>query len=136
MLEQLKRRKNFKIHLWGNTVAFDANPAFSARFSEEEDVNICFAASGDIRSVVRTVARLPEAGSSGKVVCYINDFNPVIAARNFAFLHSLLSEGESAIDGVIQMWYSSAITQAQHLHIVNITQAKGSKIGMYHRLRL
>jgi hypothetical protein len=44
---------------------------------------------------------------------YINDHEPKIAARNFAMLTLLAKKGTSAIDSVIQFWYSSAVTSNQ-----------------------
>lgn len=69
-------------------------------------------ASGDLRNVVRTINSLPEGFSSGLSVD-INDRDMDIVARNIIFLllFYTIEDGEEAADCVLQLWYSTLITQ-------------------------
>lgn len=45
-----------------------------------------------------------------KVNIYLNDYTPMVAIRNLVMIYYLLTKGEEAIDLVINIWYSVAIT--------------------------
>ena len=77
-----------------------------------KNLNLCFAASGDLRNVIETICQIPR-GFSGDITMYINDHNPMIVARNFLILNLLRTCGYDAIDVVIALWYSTSMTYCQ-----------------------
>ncbi|KAF1831410.1 hypothetical protein BDW02DRAFT_531923 [Decorospora gaudefroyi] len=106
-------------YLWGNTPAMDI-----ARIPENEglgydkDMSFLFAASGDLRSVIRTIRSLPESlGQNFKIT--INDWDFDVAARSaimLLFAFASLDENESehasyahAAESLIHLWYSAFI---------------------------
>jgi hypothetical protein len=104
-------------HLWGNMPAFSLLPESEATrriLDRGEEVRLCFAASGDLRNVVDTIAGLP-AGYKGKVRVLVNDFSPKIACRNFLLLQVLGQLGLQGVDLAIALWYSLALTGEQHM---------------------
>ncbi|KAF5577993.1 hypothetical protein FPCIR_11794 [Fusarium pseudocircinatum] len=72
-----------------------------------------FAASGDLRNVVKTIAQLP-LGSDQPIDITINDRDLNIVGRNaIILLIALTSEDdEQAIDCIIHTWYSSFIRKS------------------------
>lgn len=100
-------------HLWGNMPAFSLFPEAARKVGDSAgEVRLCFAASGDLRNVVETVAGLPE-GYEGKVRVVLNDHNPKIACRNFLLLQVLGQLGLRGVDTAIALWFSMALTQEQ-----------------------
>ncbi|ROW09323.1 hypothetical protein VPNG_05867 [Cytospora leucostoma] len=76
----------------------------------DKPLSFLFAASGDLRNVVKTIASLPEGFSSGLKVD-INDLDMDIVARNIIFLllFYTLEDGEEAAECVLHLWYSTLI---------------------------
>ncbi|TVY40387.1 hypothetical protein LSUB1_G002857 [Lachnellula subtilissima] len=75
-----------------------------------KDLRLLFAASGDIRNVVTTLAELPSS-FSGKCDVVINDMDPDIVARNtILLLIALHYEPEQAGMMMIHLWYSALIS--------------------------
>ncbi|KAF3070952.1 hypothetical protein GL218_00779 [Daldinia childiae] len=107
-------------HLWGNTPAMDVlqlprneGPAY------DKDVDILFAASGDVRNAVQTIRNLPP-DFKHQVKMTINDRDFDITARNAIILLLALSslEGEPdqpdferLAETLIHVWYSAALTK-------------------------
>ena len=65
-----------------------------------------------MRNLIFTVNKLP-SDLDIPVTIHLNDLNALICHRNMIFLYLLLTNGENAIDLVIQLWYSIAITESQ-----------------------
>ncbi|KUI70772.1 Histone-lysine N-methyltransferase SMYD3 [Cytospora mali] len=99
--------------LWGNMPALDI-----LKLQENEGVaynkplNLLFAASGDLRNVVKTITSLPEGFSSGLNID-INDRDMDIVARNIIFLLLCytIDDGEEAAECVLHLWYSTLIPE-------------------------
>lgn len=100
--------------LWGNVPALDI-----IRLKDDEGVaynkhmNLLFAASGDLRNVVKTIISLPK-GFSGGLSVDINDRDMDIVARNIIFLllFYTIEDAEEAAECVLHLWYSALIPQA------------------------
>ncbi|KAL4268876.1 MUB1/samB family protein [Pleurotus pulmonarius] len=109
------------VHLWGNVPAIDClNIAKNEQGAAKTmDFDLCFAASGDIRNMVRTVNGLP-IDYVGRCKILLNDRNPVIVARNILILHTLLADDhtpQEAAEAAVHLMYSSFLSReiADHL---------------------
>ncbi|KAH7298682.1 hypothetical protein KP509_25G054200 [Ceratopteris richardii] len=100
--------------IWGNIPAYNILPRNVKEGGLPHDLSLCFCASGDLRNVIETVCQLPEK-FLGQVTIYINDYNPIIMARNFLMLKLLQTYGFDALDLVITLWYSAAMTLPQSI---------------------
>ncbi|KAG8952322.1 hypothetical protein FRC04_004750 [Tulasnella sp. 424] len=105
-------------YLWGNMPALDALnvPMNEGPAIKDQDIALCFAASGDLRNVVKTINGLP-SDYSGKCTLVVNDFHPLVAVRNLILLCILLSPSEPSeeivAEVVVHALYSSKLTLAQ-----------------------
>ncbi|KAG8913122.1 hypothetical protein FRC01_004727 [Tulasnella sp. 417] len=104
-------------YLWGNIPAFDAlNIAMNEGAAvKDQDLALCFAASGDLRNVIKTINGLP-SDYTGKCTLIINDFHPLVTIRSTVVLCILLSSGsseEAAAEVALHLLYSSKLTTAQ-----------------------
>lgn len=100
--------------LWGNMPAVDIlNTQQNEGVNKTRpDISLLFAASGDIRSIVKTVVEgLPDGyGSQCKVV--INDHDFMVVARNAILLPTALSlQTDDAVMVMIHVWYSALLPQ-------------------------
>ncbi|KAG9040491.1 hypothetical protein FS837_000559, partial [Tulasnella sp. UAMH 9824] len=81
-----------------------------------QDLNICFAASGDLRNVIKTLNSLP-LDYSGRCTLVVNDFHPQVAIRNVILLSMLLDpsgpSAELTAEAVLHTLYSASMTSAQ-----------------------
>ncbi|RYP39103.1 hypothetical protein DL766_000559 [Monosporascus sp. MC13-8B] len=99
-------------YLWGNTPAFDM-----IRLSQNEGVDfqgpvhMLFAASGDMRNAVLSVASLPPT-YRGPLSIVINDREIDIVARNVILLLIFFVEENPTVaaEYVLHVWYSALIT--------------------------
>ncbi|GLB43235.1 hypothetical protein LshimejAT787_1301360 [Lyophyllum shimeji] len=114
----LSRHYNFGLshaYLWGNVPAIDhLNLAENEHLSAvRQNFKLCFAASGDIRNLVRTVNGLP-GDYQGKCDILFNDWNTLVVGHNLIVLRALLSP-ELAIDDAaelaLHLMYSSSLTR-------------------------
>ncbi|TVY19932.1 hypothetical protein LARI1_G002648 [Lachnellula arida] len=98
-------------YLWGNVPAMDIlNCKQNEGESLPEDLRLLFAASGDIRNVVSTLAELPSS-FSGTCNIVVNDKDPDIVARNTILLLTALHyKPEQAVVMMIHLWYSALIS--------------------------
>ncbi|KAF8873189.1 hypothetical protein BD779DRAFT_311437 [Infundibulicybe gibba] len=108
-------------YLWGNVPAIDfLNLAHNEKQAAiDQDFKICFAASGDIRNLVKTVNGLPE-GYHGKCEILLNDINDIVVNRNLVALFALLDSGpsiEEAAELAIHLIYSCALTPRMEAHL-------------------
>ncbi|RAK79057.1 uncharacterized protein BO72DRAFT_476153 [Aspergillus fijiensis CBS 313.89] len=78
-----------------------------------KDLRLLFAASGDLRNVVKTVADLPTA-YSGPLDITINDQDEDAVIRNVILLLVALvfDDPNEAIDCIIHLWYSALVRQS------------------------
>ncbi|KAF4990604.1 hypothetical protein FGRMN_8363 [Fusarium graminum] len=103
-----------KKFLWGNVPALDIVQLSS---NEGDDyhgqLGLLFAASGDLRNLVMTMARLP-ATYKEPISIYINDKDLDIVARNVVILLvALTAEAQDdTIDCMIHIWYSALIRKS------------------------
>ncbi|KAF8074568.1 hypothetical protein FPV67DRAFT_587451 [Lyophyllum atratum] len=101
-------------YLWGNLPAIDClNLSENEHLSAlRQDFKFCFAASGDIRNLVRTVNGLPDA-YQGKCDILFNDWNPLVVGHNLVVLWALLNPQLSIDDAAelaLHIMYSSSLT--------------------------
>ncbi|KAL1744116.1 hypothetical protein HDZ31DRAFT_64397 [Schizophyllum fasciatum] len=103
-------------YLWGNIPAIDVFhlPTNEGASASHRDFKICFAASGDLRNVVRTINGLPD-DYTGKCRILINDHSPCVTTRNVLILFALLRAGrpvEEAAETAMHLWYSAFLRAA------------------------
>ncbi|KAG8917365.1 hypothetical protein FRC00_013704, partial [Tulasnella sp. 408] len=83
---------------------------------KNRDLSLCFAASGDLRNVIKTLNGLP-LHYSGRCTLVVNDFHPQVAVRNVVLLCMLLDpsgpSAELTAEAVLHTLYSSSLTSAQ-----------------------
>jgi hypothetical protein len=124
-----------KKYLWGNMPALDV---LQLQNNENEtcekshDSNLLFAASGDLRNAIKTIAGLPE-GHEGNCVAILNDMDFIIVARNaIMLLIALQFESDAAVPMIIHLWYSallpSCVTQAIQTNILPMVEHVCQKI--------
>ncbi|KAI0381513.1 hypothetical protein F5Y04DRAFT_288406 [Hypomontagnella monticulosa] len=107
-------------HFWGNTPAIDVLQLDTNEgVSYGEDIAILFAASGDLRNVVKTIQSLPKEFNH-QVKVTINDRNLGVTARNAILLLLALSSleaepdqagAEELAENLILVWYSAMTTE-------------------------
>ncbi|EQL01827.1 MYND finger family protein [Ophiocordyceps sinensis CO18] len=121
-------------HLWGNVPAIDVL-GLGANEGDEygRDLRLLFAASGDLRNLVKTIAQLPSSYSHS-IEATINDRDLDVMARNVILLLIALvvQDVEEKIDCMIHVWYSVLIRKTdndlvQH-HIRPLIEAVCAKI--------
>ncbi|KIO27774.1 hypothetical protein M407DRAFT_72603, partial [Tulasnella calospora MUT 4182] len=110
-------------YLWGNMTANDILnlPMNEGDKVKNQDLALCFAASGDLRNVIKTLNGLP-LDYSGRCTLVINDFHPQVAIRNVVLLCMLLDpsgpSAELTAEAVLHTIYSSSLTSAQSKFVV------------------
>ncbi|KAL2219085.1 hypothetical protein M432DRAFT_653989 [Thermoascus aurantiacus ATCC 26904] len=99
-------------YLWGNMPALDMLNLERNEGSEYAGtLDVLFAASGDIRNIVKTLASLPE-NFHGKCNFVVNDKDFDVVSRNvILLLTSLHYEPAEATPMLIHMWYSALIPE-------------------------
>ncbi|KAJ6568386.1 hypothetical protein DFH09DRAFT_918084 [Mycena vulgaris] len=103
------------VDFWGDLPAMDClqlptNEGMD-EFEPLGDLKLCFAASGDLRNLIRTVNNLP-SDYAGYCDILLNDTNPVLVNRNLVILFVLLSSGpslEEAAEFSTHLMYSAAL---------------------------
>ncbi|GFG26617.1 monoterpene epsilon-lactone hydrolase [Aspergillus udagawae] len=101
-------------YLWGNIPAFDV---LRLGLNEGEGyggvIRILFAASGDLRNIVKTIARLPNSYSQ-PLELTVNDRDFEIVARNVILLliALIVEEVDEAVDCIIHFWYSAFVRES------------------------
>ncbi len=104
-----------KQYLWGNMPAVDMlnmgkNEGVSGN---HRDMNLLFAASGDIRNAVKSIVDGLSYGYDGRCTLVINDINFMVVARNAILLFVALSlEPDEAVPIMIHIWYSALLPHA------------------------
>ncbi|KAE9989949.1 hypothetical protein EG327_002091 [Venturia inaequalis] len=109
-------------YLWGNMPAIDVLALEQNEGPDwANDLNLLFAATGDFRNVIKTVALLPEAYGK-ELTLTLNDRDLDIVARNTIMLILLLAveDTATAVDCVLHVWYSAQIKQS-HIELLDTT---------------
>ncbi|KAJ5150509.1 uncharacterized protein N7500_010698 [Penicillium coprophilum] len=114
-------------YLWGNAPAIDVlqlEKNEGPRYPK--DIALLFAASGDLRNVVKTIADLPDSFEQ-KLHVSINDRDNVVVVRNVILLLLALSASDTASseagnvqdisEALIHLWYSSFIPERVLAHL-------------------
>ncbi|KAF8074569.1 hypothetical protein FPV67DRAFT_1605325 [Lyophyllum atratum] len=106
--------------------------------TEKEAVNrnfkLCFASSGDIRTLVKAVNGLPK-GYQGRCEVLLNDTDAIVVNRNLVILYALLSAGPSIDESAelaTHLMYSAALTPASAAYLrgcIRIVYGDGSSDG-------
>ncbi|KAL2037200.1 hypothetical protein N7G274_010063 [Stereocaulon virgatum] len=99
-------------YLWGNMPAVDV-----LNMEENEgacdihrDMNLLFAASGDIRNIVESITQGLLDGHDGRCTLIVNDLNFMVVARSAILLFVALSlEPDEAVPIMIHIWYSALL---------------------------
>ncbi|KAH8698962.1 hypothetical protein BGW36DRAFT_396585 [Talaromyces proteolyticus] len=100
-------------YLWGNVSAIDIVKLGSNEGDRYAgDLRLLFAASGDLRNVVKTISYLPSSYKHSLQVT-INDRDFDIMARNVILLLVALvvEKSEDATDCIIHLWYSAVVRE-------------------------
>ncbi|KFY92810.1 hypothetical protein V500_04013 [Pseudogymnoascus sp. VKM F-4518 (FW-2643)] len=102
-------------YLWGNTPALDVlQLEQNEGLDYADDIALLFAASGDLRHVVKTIANIPE-GMTQQFRVTMNDLEFDVVARNVILLLLALTAQDSAntpsdiAEALIHVWYSASI---------------------------
>jgi hypothetical protein len=102
-------------YFWGNVPALDLLKAKDYEGEEatmKQDFALLFAASGDLRNVIKTIVGLPE-DYEGNCFVVVNDLNSAIVARNAILLLTALHfEPEVAAPIMLHLWHSAMLPQA------------------------
>ncbi|KAJ5540228.1 hypothetical protein N7513_008560 [Penicillium frequentans] len=96
-------------YLWGNVPAYDVLKLGSNEGEGyAKNLNVLFAAAGDLRNVVKTIVDLPTSYNHGLTI-RINDFDIDLVARNVIILLIALvvDDKDEAVDCIIHVWYST-----------------------------
>jgi hypothetical protein len=99
-------------YLWGNMPAVNMLKKKDSEAVDEfhRDMNLLFAASGDIRNVVKTIVDGLPDGYACRCLLVINDVNFTVFARNAILLLIALSlEPNEAVAIMIHVWYSALL---------------------------
>ncbi|KAI0410710.1 hypothetical protein F5X98DRAFT_368641 [Xylaria grammica] len=105
-----------KKYLWGNVPAYDVLHLHSNEGDHYDGhISLLFAASGDLRHVVETIAQLPETYNQ-PITVTLNDRDINIVARNtILLLIALVGESiDEAIDCIIHVWYSALLRRSDN----------------------
>ncbi|KAL9595911.1 MAG: hypothetical protein Q9179_004793 [Wetmoreana sp. 5 TL-2023] len=97
-------------YLWGNMPAVDMlnMEENEGAYDIHRDMNLLFAASGDIRNIVESITQGLLDGYDGRCTLVINDINFMVVARNAILLFVALSlEPDEAVPIMIHVWYSA-----------------------------
>ncbi|KAK7937625.1 uncharacterized protein PG986_014493 [Apiospora aurea] len=109
-------------YLWGNVPALDVLQLESNEGNEyKRELNLLFAASGDLRNVIQTIAQLPSIYNYPLKIA-INDRDLDIVARNLIILLTALvtQDIDETADCIIHIWYSALIRKSD----LNFLQGK------------
>lgn len=98
----------------------------------QHDLHVLFAASGDPRNLIKTVASLPST-YHGSLECFMNDKDLDIVARNAIMLLAAIAlSPEDAAETIIHLWYSamipSRVLERVQVHILPLIQEVCTKI--------
>ncbi|KAI4222628.1 MAG: hypothetical protein L6R40_008569 [Gallowayella cf. fulva] len=98
-------------YLWGNVPALDLlNLQQNEGVDFAEDLRLLFAASGDIRNVIKSLTKVP-ATYTGHCEVVINDKDPDIVARNaILLLVAIYFSPEVATSIMLHIWYSALVS--------------------------
>ncbi|KAL6789236.1 hypothetical protein J3E68DRAFT_444094 [Trichoderma sp. SZMC 28012] len=108
--------------LWGNVPAIDVLQLESNEGVDyAKHLNLLFAASGDLRNVVKTIAQVPTSYTK-PIEITINDNDLDVVARNaIILLIALVADGiDDAVDCIIHVWYSALIRKSDLETLQNI----------------
>ncbi|KAK8070351.1 hypothetical protein PG997_010554 [Apiospora hydei] len=97
---------------WGNMPAYDIlNLPGNEGSNFQSDLDLLFAASGDLRNVFKTIVAVP-SNYKANLQITINDRDIYIVARNVLMLLLLLVEKDPVVaaQNVVHLWYSAFIT--------------------------
>lgn len=105
-------------HLWGTSPAMDVlSLPHNEGQNYNKDMSILFAASGDLRNVVKTIQNLD---GDLQLTVAINDKDPDITARNAILLLLVLATVDDGLEKIdiqelaedmIHIWYSAMLTE-------------------------
>ncbi|KAK3901827.1 hypothetical protein C8A05DRAFT_16048 [Staphylotrichum tortipilum] len=101
-------------YLWGNVPAYDVLQLPSNEGENyKEPLRLLFAASGDLRNVLTTIAELPSSYSHPvEITMNDKDFD-IVACNVIMLLIALVVDNtDVAVDCIIHIWYSSLIRKA------------------------
>ncbi|KAI9651810.1 MAG: hypothetical protein M1829_002440 [Trizodia sp. TS-e1964] len=106
--------------LWGNVPALDVLYLKQNEGDKlPKDIHLLFAASGDIRNVVKTLSGLPKSFNR-KCRVVVNDKDLDIVARNAILLLTVLHyEPDEATNMMLHIWYSALIPQRIFISLQN-----------------
>ncbi|CAH0056152.1 unnamed protein product [Clonostachys solani] len=106
-------------YLWGNVPAIDVlRLDKNEGVSYDKELNVLFAASGDLRNVIATITSLPDSFDKG-LSAVLNDKEFDVVARNAIMLLLCLTinDPEEAASAITHIWYSSSIWES-HMNLL------------------
>ncbi|CAK4027567.1 Hypothetical predicted protein [Lecanosticta acicola] len=110
-----------KKYFWGNVPAIDIlNLPANEGEDHEKELRLLFAASGDWRNIVKTIASLP-VGYDKQLSVFVNDLDFDVVARNIIFVLIALTFDKTtdAVECMLHVWYSATIRQSDFDILIN-----------------
>ena len=97
-------------YLYGNVAAYDIlKMDDNEGMTHNQDLNLCFAASGDLRNIIRSIVGIPD-NYKGTALCIVNDRDLLVVARNVVMLlTSLVFPPVIAAETILHIWYSARL---------------------------
>lgn len=97
--------------LYGNVAAYDVlSLAHNEGITHSKDLNLCFAATGDLRNIIKSIIGIPD-DYNGTCLCIVNDKDQLVVARNVVMLlTSLIFPPIIAAELILHIWYSARLT--------------------------
>ncbi|PQE06221.1 MYND finger family protein [Rutstroemia sp. NJR-2017a BBW] len=107
------KRYGMMKYFWGNVPAIDVlNCSKNEGVNIQKELHFLFAASGDIRNIIKTLVSLPDT-YNGRCEVVINDRDFDIVARNIVLLlTAIVFDPREAADMMLHVWYSAFITES------------------------
>ncbi|KAF2827525.1 hypothetical protein CC86DRAFT_440031 [Ophiobolus disseminans] len=102
-----------KKFLWGNTPALDVLKLEDNIGVKDldRDFHLLFAASGDLRNVVKTIVGISDS-HKGSCVAVLNDRDLAVVARNtIMLLVTLFFDVDTSVPIIIHLWYSALLPE-------------------------
>ncbi|KAG8525730.1 uncharacterized protein KY384_000490 [Bacidia gigantensis] len=96
--------------LWGNVPAYDIlDLERNEGATFDQDINLCFAASGDLRNLIHTMKTIPSSYTRMSTAV-LNDKEDLVTARNvILLLMSVMVVSEDLPEMMLHLWYSARI---------------------------
>ncbi|MCJ1441247.1 MAG: hypothetical protein MMC23_001733 [Stictis urceolatum] len=106
---------------WSEMLAIDIIKLQDNEKSEwKEDLHLLFAASGDLGSVLKTVAAVPDSYEGALEIAINDDAFDIVARNTILLLLALTCEPEEVWEAILHLWYSVLVPK----HVMALLEQK------------